>query len=57
MATIEHSDRGRGPEILGARTTASHLLPYLLDPGATESEIAQIHNLTRAQVAAARAYV
>ena len=57
MATIEHSDRGRGPEILGARTTASHLLPYLLDPGATESEIAQIHNLTRTQVAAARAYL
>jgi uncharacterized protein (DUF433 family) len=50
-------DRGRGPEIAGTRITVFHLLPYFLDPSATEAYICRINNLTAEQVAAARAYV
>lgn len=50
-------DRGRGPEIVGTRITVYHLLPYFLDPSATEAYICQVNNLTAEQVAAARAYV
>lgn len=50
-------DRGRGPEIAGTRITVFHLLPYFLDPSATETYICQVNNLTADQVAAARAYV
>lgn len=47
-------DRGRGPEIVGTRTTVYNLLPYFLDPTYTEFEIAQANGLTPEQVAAAR---
>lgn len=50
-------DRGRGPEIVGTRTTVYNLLPYFLDAGDTESSIAALYDLTHEQVAAARAYV
>lgn len=50
-------DRGRGPEIAGTRITVFHLLPYFLDPSATEAYICQVNNLSAEQVAAARAYV
>lgn len=49
-------DRGRGPEIVGTRITVFHLLPYFLDPSATEAYICQVNNLTAEQVAVARAY-
>jgi hypothetical protein len=49
-------DRGRGPEIVGTRITVLDLLPYFLDPSATESYICQVNNLSADQVAAARAY-
>jgi hypothetical protein len=49
-------DRGRGPETVGARITVLDLLPYFLDPSATESYICQVNNLSADQVAAARAY-
>lgn len=49
-------DRGRGPEIVGTRTTVYNLLPYFLDAAATENSIAAIYDLTHEQVAAARAY-
>lgn len=57
MATDLIHDRGRGPEIIGTRITVYNLLPYLLDPTATELHICQAHDLTAEQVAAARAYV
>jgi uncharacterized protein (DUF433 family) len=50
-------DRGRGPEIVGARITVYNLLPNFLDPAATEGYICQLYELTPEQVAAARAYV
>lgn len=50
-------DRGRGPEIIGTRITVYHLLPYFLDPSATELYICQVNHLTAEQIAAARAYV
>src|SRR5437870_3419392 len=50
-------DRGRGPELVGTRITVYNLLPYFLDPTATESYICQVCELTPEQVAAARAYV
>jgi uncharacterized protein (DUF433 family) len=50
-------DRGRGPEIKGTRITVYHLLPYYLDPTATEAYLCQVYDLTPEQVAAARAYV
>jgi hypothetical protein len=50
-------DRGRGPEIVGTRITVFHLLPYFLDPTATEAYICRVNNLTAEQVAAARAFV
>jgi uncharacterized protein (DUF433 family) len=50
-------DRGRGPEIVGTRITVYHLVPYFLDPSATEAYICQVNRLTPEQVAAARAYV
>lgn len=50
-------DRGRGPEIAGTRITVMDLLPYFLDPSATESYICQVNNLSAHQVAEARAYV
>ncbi|HET6882823.1 MAG TPA: hypothetical protein VFI31_21830 [Pirellulales bacterium] len=50
-------DRGRGPELVGTRITIYHLLPYFLDPTATETYICQVNNLTPEQVAASRAYI
>jgi hypothetical protein len=50
-------DRGRGPEIVGTRITVLDLLPYFLDPSATEVCICRVNNLSADQVAAARAYV
>lgn len=47
-------DRGRGPEIAGTRITVFHLLPYFLDPSATEAYICRVNNLTAEQVSAAR---
>ena len=46
-----------GLEIVGTRINVYHLLPYFLDPAATEAEIATLYGLTIEQVAAARAYV
>lgn len=46
-----------GPEIIGTRINVYHLLPYFLDPTATEAQIAALYELTIEQVAAARAYV
>src|SRR5262249_12953891 len=37
--------------------TIYHLLPYFLDPTATEEHIGNVHGLTADEVAAARAYV
>jgi uncharacterized protein (DUF433 family) len=50
-------DRGRGPEIVGTLITVYNLLPYFLDAGTTETEIAKLYGLTVEQVAAARAHV
>jgi uncharacterized protein (DUF433 family) len=50
-------DRGRGPELVGTRITVYDLLPYFLDPTATESYVCRLYKLTPEQVAAARAYV
>jgi hypothetical protein len=57
MATVVIRDRGRGPEIEGTRITVYHLLPYFLDPKASEEYIGRVHGLTADEVAAARAYV
>ena len=57
MTTDLIHDRGRGPEIRGTRITVYNLLPYLLDPTATEAYICRACELTPEQVAAARAYV
>ena len=57
MATDLIHDRGRGPEIVGTRITVYNLLPYFLDPTATEAYIGRIYELTLEQIAAARAYV
>jgi len=46
-----------GPEIVGMRITVYNLVPYFLDPEATEQSIADSYELTVEQVAAARAYV
>lgn len=46
-----------GPNIVGTRLTAYHLLDAFLDPSVTESDICRVYNLTAPQVAAARAYV
>lgn len=50
-------DRGRGPEIVGTRITVYNLVPYFLDPTATEDYICRVYQLNAEQVAAARAYV
>ena len=50
-------DRGRGPELVGTRITVYDLLPYFLDPTATESYVCRLYKLTPEQVAAARAHV
>ncbi|HVA46146.1 MAG TPA: hypothetical protein VNH11_07210 [Pirellulales bacterium] len=50
-------NRGRGPEILGTRTTVYQLLPYFLDATVTEEYIATLYDLSIEQIAAARAYV
>lgn len=50
-------DRGRGAEIVGTRITVLDLLPYFLDPSATEAYICRVNNLSAEQVAAARAHV
>jgi hypothetical protein len=57
MTTGPIHDRGRGPEIKGTRITGYNLLPYFLDPTATEAYIGEVYELTPEQVAAARAYV
>lgn len=50
-------DRGRGPELAGTRITVYNLLPYFLDPTATEEYVCRLYQLTAEQVAAARAYI
>jgi uncharacterized protein (DUF433 family) len=50
-------DRGCGPEIVGTRITVYNLLPYFLDPAATETSIGKSYGLSLEQVSAARAYV
>ena len=57
MTTDLIHDRGRGPEIIGTRITVYNLLPYFLDPTATEAYICKLYELTPEQVAAARGYV
>ncbi|MBM4073155.1 MAG: DUF433 domain-containing protein [Planctomycetes bacterium] len=56
MSDMIH-DRGRGPEIVGTRITVYNLLEHFLDPTATEDYICRLYELSREQVAAARAYV
>lgn len=56
MSELIH-DRGRGPEVDGTRITVYNLMPYFLEPSATEEQIAIANSLTVQQVAAARAYV
>lgn len=56
MSTELIHNRGRGPEIVGTRTTVYNLLPYFLDADVSEAEIAALYGLTIEQVAAARAY-
>jgi hypothetical protein len=46
-----------GPEIIGMRLNAFHLLPHLLDATITEAELARMYNITPEQVARARAYI
>jgi uncharacterized protein (DUF433 family) len=57
MADSLIHDRGRGPELIGTRITVYNLIPYFLDPTATEDYLCRLYDLTREQVAAARAYV
>ena len=57
MATDVIPERICGPEIPGTRFTVYHLLPYFLDPTATEEYICRVNSLTPEQVATARAYV
>jgi hypothetical protein len=57
MASDLIHDIGRGPEIRGTRITIYDLLPYFLDPNATEEYIGKVYDLTGEQVAAARASV
>jgi len=57
MATDENQTPELGPEIVGMRITVYHLLPFFLDPSATEDDICRLYGLTARQVAAARAYV
>ncbi len=57
MATDVIHDQISGPQIPGTRFTVYHLMPYFLDPTATEEYICRVCNLTPDQVAKARAYV
>jgi hypothetical protein len=57
MAADLIHDRGRGPEVVGTRITVYDLLPYFLDPTATEEYVCRVNGLAPEQVAAARAYV
>lgn len=57
MTTDLIHDRGRGPELVGTRITVFNLLPDLLDPSRTETEICRSYSLIPQQVAAARAYI
>ena len=50
-------DRSGGPAIVGSRITVDDVLVYLLEPTMTEDTIGRLFDLTREQVAAARAYV
>ncbi len=49
-------DRGRGPELVGTRTTIYNLVPYFLKPEWTEAGIADANRVSIEQVAAMRAY-
>jgi len=49
-------DRGRGPELVGTRTTIYNLVPYFLKASWTEAGIAEANRVTVEQVAAMRAY-
>ena len=51
------ADHGNGPAVAGTRITVYHLVPYFLDPTATEDYLCKLYDLTPAQVAAARAFV
>lgn len=57
MATSLIHDRGRGPELVGTRITVYNLLPDFLDSNTTEDYICRVYELSREQVAAARAYI
>jgi hypothetical protein len=49
-------DRGRGPELVGTRTTIYNLVPYFLKPIWTEAAIADANNVSVEQVAVMRCY-
>lgn len=50
-------DRGRGPELVGTRTTVYNLIPDFFDPNVTEQQVCEWYHLTQQQVAAMRAYL
>ncbi|HEY2909017.1 MAG TPA: hypothetical protein VGI99_02165 [Gemmataceae bacterium] len=50
-------DRGRGPELVGTRTTIYNLVPYFLQSHWTEAAIAEANRIAPEQVAAMRAYL
>jgi uncharacterized protein (DUF433 family) len=55
---ISHiEDRAGVPAIVGTRITVDDVLSYLLEPTMTEDSIGRLFDLTREQVAAARAYI
>ncbi len=57
MAQDLVQDKDDGTVIPGTRVTVYSLVPYLLDEGASEEQIATSFGISTAQVAAARAYV
>ena len=54
---VNERNEGQGVNIVGSRITVYNLLPYFLDPTATEAYIGRLYGLTPEQVSAARAYV
>jgi hypothetical protein len=57
MASDLIKDEGQETRISGTRLTVYDLLPYFIDPTATEEFIGRVYDLTVEQVAAARASV
>lgn len=50
-------DRGRGPELVGTRTTVYNLIADFFNPNTTEQRVCELYDLTPEQVAAMRAYL